>query len=234
MWSCSEVCVAFISDCSDIDYWVQRTEPVQTIYLMNKTIPVRVLCEEGWTVIQRNINTGTPTGPQDIRTWEDYRIGFGKLSLEADTFWIGNDYLSLLTRENQQDYQLRIDMRRQSDFDYLYSEYAYFQVDPRNVWYRLSVGDCSGTAGDILGLFSTTNLDSEPFSTPDKSRAEVYGLKARAYRVGWWYPNVPSHMGPYDTPEPCFTNLNTPSPWYCGQDDEAVLLASVTMKIKPS
>ena len=101
--------------------WTQRQTPVQTVYLLNKTFAVTVLCENGWTLLQRNAEG---SGHDSPRTWNDYKHGFG--SLERDPFWIGNEYLALFSE--QDDYQLKVDMYRSSDFYHVYSEYAYFKV----------------------------------------------------------------------------------------------------------
>ena len=177
----------------------------------------------------------TYSGPRQLEEsplWQSYRNGFGKLSLEAESFWMGNAYLRELT--NQDDYQLRIDMERATDGVDVYSLYAFFQVGKEQDAFKLGVGDCKGTAGDVLGYRSTTPLGEHHFSTLDKYSNQAYGDNVKQYGVGWWYPTTLTHKGPLDSPEPCFTNLNSPTPYYCDDNHQPAPLISVIMKIRPN
>lgn len=226
MWYLDHIASQRPKDCSDIDIWTQRQTPVQTVYLVNKTFAVTVLCEDGWTLLQRNVEGTDYSSP---RTWNDYKFGFG--SLEREQFWIGLQYLSLFSE--QDDYQLKIDMLQSSDFEHVYSEYAYFKVANERDGYRLDVSDNSGTAGDIFGLNCETPLVNHPFSTVDKAFDTRYQKVANEYEAGWWYPFSMPETGDDGMPSPCFSNLNHRSPWYCGEE-RGVRVATVSMKIKPN
>lgn len=123
-----------------------------------------------------------------------------------------------------------------------------FRIAEEDSDFRLSVGEPSGSAGDILGLFNSgTPLDNAPFSTADRyppSARQMLGL----YRYGWWYPlsqqqgrvgsakrgdviGAPSTSSSM-TSSSCFTHLNHAQPWYCSKEGK-VMLAYVTMKIRP-
>ena len=214
------------ADCSDIDLWTQRQQPIQTIYLRNRTLAVTVLCDDGWTVLQRNERDASAAE----RTWRNYEYGFGSLS--GHFFWIGAAYMHDFTQ--QDDYQLRVDMTGANGRP-VTSDYAYFNVGTREDWYRLEVSDNSGPAGDILGVHSATPLINQPFSTSDRALDTRYTAVAAGFDAGWWYPldTVTDGSG---LPIPCFTHLNHRHPWYCppGANSRARQLAKVSMKIRPN
>ncbi|KAK2146599.1 hypothetical protein LSH36_595g03025 [Paralvinella palmiformis] len=217
-------------DCSEIDYWFQRREPVQIIYLAEGRRPVKTLCDEGWNVIMRNIPYGDK--PLDWeegvdRQWEHYKYGFG--TFESDVFWFGNEYLYQLT--NQADYQLRIDMIQTADDGKVFTEYAFFRVASEGEGYQLAVGDNMGTAGDVLGVHSPVPVDRQRFLTIDR-HPDSMDNRLKFYRHGWWYPTVAIRHDPEGPPNPCFTHLTHNYPWICGRDGYQQL-SSVIMKIRP-
>ena len=85
--------------------------------------------------------------------WADYKNGFGQLTGE---FWLGNDYLHLLTKDDQ---DLRVDL---VDFDgnTVYAKYTTFAVGSESEKYKFTVGGYSGTAGASL------NYSNDSFSLP--------------------------------------------------------------------
>ena len=191
---------------------------------------MKVLCDEGWTVIMRNIPYGEspldwPEG--EDRRWEHYKYGYG--AFESDLFWLGNDYLHRLT--NQADYQLRIDMVQTADDAKVFAEYAFFRVAAEADGYRLAVGDNMGTAGDVLGVHSPVPVDRQRFLTIDR-HPDMMDNRLKFYREGWWYPTVQIRHDPEGQPDPCFTHLTHRYPWICGRDGYQQLSA-VTMKIRP-
>ena len=105
--------------------------------------PIRVLCDMttdggGWTVFQRRMDGSV----HFYRDWKSYKEGFGSLSGE---FWLGNDNLHRLTNAN--DVMLRVDLE---DFEgsITFAEYNTFKVAHEADYYRLTLEEYSGTAGD--------------------------------------------------------------------------------------
>ena len=142
----------------------------------NKNV-VTVYCDQktdggGWLVIQRR-NDGSV---DFYRDWGDYKIGFGDVSGE---FWMGNEHLHSLTRDQQ---ELRVDL---VDFNgnTAYAKYASFSVGSESENYKLSVSGFSGTAGDSL-----KHHNGQEFSTKDRDNDGQSSYHcSQHFKGGWWY-----------------------------------------------
>ena len=151
-----------------------RISDVYPITINNKWL--NVYCDQetdggGWLVFQRRQD-----GSEDFyRNWTDYKNGFGKITGE---FWLGNDYLNLLTKEEQ---ELRIDLM---DFDdnTAYAKYTTLTVGTESESYKLTVTGYSGTAGDSLEYHNGLG-----FSSSDEDNDGSSGSCAPTYKGGWWY-----------------------------------------------
>lgn len=149
-----------------------------TIYLPDCR-PLTVLCDMdvdggGWTVFQRRVDGSI----NFYRDWDSYKRGFGNLGTE---FWLGNDYLHLLTANGNQ--ELRVDLREfqgQTSF----AKYSSFQVSGEQEKYKLTLGQfLEGTAGDSL-----TKHNNMAFSTHDQDNDTNGGKNCAAlFHGAWWY-----------------------------------------------
>lgn len=143
-----------------------------------KKDPFQVYCDMetdggGWTVFQRR-------GVYEVREnfyrgWNDYQKGFGDLQKE---FWLGNDYLHLLT--NQDSVILRVDLEDYENSK-RYAEYKLFRVASGKNKYKLSFADYSGDAGNSLESGKHNNMN---FITYDNGDVKDCSKK---YKGGWWY-----------------------------------------------
>ena len=141
----------------------------------NKTV-LTVYCDQetdggGWLVFQRRQD-----GSEDFyRNWEDYKKGFGQITGE---FWLGNDNLHLLTKDDQ---ELRVDLM---DFDgnTAYAKYTTFTVGPESENYKLTVTGYSGTAGNSLRWHN-----GKDFSTKDRDNDSSESHCAQVHKGAWWY-----------------------------------------------
>ncbi|NP_001407013.1 ficolin-1 isoform 2 precursor [Mus musculus] len=142
--------------------------------------PLTVLCDMdvdggGWTVFQRRVD-----GSIDFfRDWDSYKRGFGNLGTE---FWLGNDYLHLLTANGNQ--ELRVDLQ---DFQGKgsYAKYSSFQVSEEQEKYKLTLGQfLEGTAGDSL-----TKHNNMSFTTHDQDNDANSMNCAALFHGAWWYHN---------------------------------------------
>jgi ficolin len=126
----------------------------------------------GWVVFQRRLN-----GKTDFyRTWAEYKNGFGDLNGE---FWLGNDYLSLLTSDV--DHELRIEIE---DFEgnSAFAKYSKFKIYPKEYNYKLEVSGYSGTARDALRYHN-----GMMFSTYDRDHDTSFLNCVEIYHGAWWY-----------------------------------------------
>ncbi|CAL4142539.1 unnamed protein product, partial [Meganyctiphanes norvegica] len=114
-------------------------------YAEHPDTPVLVLCDQetdggGWTVMQHRYD-----GSENFyRPWVEYSEGFGN---PANEHYLGNDLISALTAQDVN--ELWVDLE---DFDGVtaYAHYQAFHVDVSSRYYRLSVFNYNGTAGDAL------------------------------------------------------------------------------------
>jgi len=97
------------------------------------------------------------------RSWAEFKVGFGDPS---GNYWLGNDLLSQLTRNNS--YKLKFDLQSRSDTsNWYYAEYSTFRVLTEADNYTLQVAGYSGNAGrDAFGyhngmMFSTYDRDND-------------------------------------------------------------------------
>ncbi|KAM3927104.1 angiopoietin-related protein 6 [Leptodactylus fuscus] len=143
--------------------------------------------EGGWTVIQRRQDGST----NFFKTWHNYKHGFGNFDNE---YWLGLENIYWLTTQGS--YKLLILM---DDWQgrQVSAEYDQFKVEPESDFYRLRLGQYSGTAGDSLSWHN-----DKQFSTLDKDRDSYAGNCAHFQKGGWWY-NMCAH-----------SNLN--GVWYRG------------------
>ncbi|CAH3180506.1 unnamed protein product, partial [Porites lobata] len=137
-----------------------------------------VFCDQktaggGWTVFQKRLD-----GSVDFyRNWDDYKNGFGNLNSE---FWLGLDKIYRLTEKKRN--RLRVDLEDFTSSN-AYAEYSWFAISNETTKYKLSLGRCSGTAGDSL-LWHR----GYPFSTIDRDHdGAVKTNCAVVYNGAWWY-----------------------------------------------
>lgn len=176
------------------------------------------------------------------RTWQDYKRGFGSLNDQGEgNFWLGNDYLHLLTRKGS---TLRVELEDWAGRG-AYAEYR-FRVGSEAEGYALHVSGYRGTAGDALqegwaeegpeftahaGMrFSTFDSDADRW---DENCAEVYG-------GGWWYNSCQAANlngvyypgGAYDPRDNSPYEVENGVVWAPFRGDDYSLRA-VRMKIRP-
>ncbi|XP_059175492.1 ryncolin-4-like [Physella acuta] len=126
----------------------------------------------GWVIIQRRVSGGV----NFTKTWSEYKEGFG--SQDGD-FWIGNDWISRLTRMGYT--QLRFDMTYNGNSHY--AVYSNFKVGNETEKYKMTVGNHHGNATDRFLInnnrfFTTIDADND---------GNRYGNCAVDRRGGWWY-----------------------------------------------
>ncbi|XP_041372881.1 ficolin-2-like [Gigantopelta aegis] len=134
--------------------------------------PVKELNVDSRMVIQRRTD-----GSEDFyRTWNEYRDGFGDLNNE---FWLGNLNIHHITSQGLHD--LRIDLE---DFDgqTRFAQYKNFSQTSAQDFFRLTIGQYSGDAGDSLNThrgyqFSARGHDLD-------SSAENC---AEVFKGAWWF-----------------------------------------------
>ncbi|XP_037686795.1 fibrinogen alpha chain [Choloepus didactylus] len=179
-------------DCDD----VLQTHPsgaqsgIFNIKLPGSSKIFSVYCDQetglgGWLLIQQRMD-----GSQNFnRTWQDYRRGFGSLNDEGKgEFWLGNEYLHLLTLRGA---VLRVELEDWAG-NRVYAEY-HFRVDSEAEGYALHVSSYEGTAGDALVEGSEeegreyTSHAGMRFSTFDRDADQSDENCAEVYGGGWWY-----------------------------------------------
>ncbi|XP_041372888.1 fibrinogen C domain-containing protein 1-like [Gigantopelta aegis] len=171
------------SDCYDVVLSSEVNSGVYTIIPRDSDAPINVSCEsafhdQGWLVIQRR----TDGSENFYRTWNEYRDGFGDLNNE---FWLGNTNIHRITSQGY--YDLRIDLE---DFEgnTSYAMYTNFSLASEQEYFRLSLGEYSGDAGDGLGKHN-----GQRFSAKDKDLDVDPGKScAQRYKGGWWYKSCHS------------------------------------------
>ncbi|XP_053888853.1 fibrinogen-like protein 1-like protein [Malaclemys terrapin pileata] len=80
-------------------------------------------------------------------SWSTYKYGFGKVQQD---YWLGNEYLSLLTRQNT--YKVRFVVEDKSN-NTRYAEYDIFSVEDEPSGYPLRLGRYSGDGEDYLTTY---------------------------------------------------------------------------------
>ncbi|XP_012639095.2 fibrinogen alpha chain [Microcebus murinus] len=181
-------------DCDD----VLQTHPsgaqsgIFNIELPGSSKIFSVYCDQetslgGWLLIQQRMDGSLNFN----RTWQDYKRGFGSVNDKGEgEFWLGNDYLHLLTQRGS---VLRVELEDWAG-QAAYAEY-HFRVGSEADGYALQVSSYEGTAGDALIEGSVeegteyTSHDSMKFSTFDRDADQWEENCAEVYGGGWWYNN---------------------------------------------
>ncbi|XP_017313407.1 fibrinogen alpha chain [Ictalurus punctatus] len=155
---------------------------------------VELYCDQatglgGWVLIQQREDGSVNFN----RTWDEYRVGFGKIDKQGrGEIWIGNHILHLLT---QKESVLRVELLDWAGNE-AYAEYN-VQVGSETEGFQLNVSSYTGDAGDALvqGLANTGSFLSHAgmkFSTFDRDNDKWEESCAKIYGGGWWYNNCQS------------------------------------------
>uniref|UniRef100_A0A3B1JTK1 Fibrinogen alpha chain n=1 Tax=Astyanax mexicanus TaxID=7994 RepID=A0A3B1JTK1_ASTMX len=155
---------------------------------------VEVYCDQttglgGWALIQQREDGSVNFN----RTWEEYRVGFGKVDKRGKgEVWIGNHILHLLT---QTESLLRVELQDWQGKE-VYAEYN-VKVGSEAEGFLLSVSSYTGDAGDALvqghaNMGSFLSHVGMKFSTFDKDNDKWEENCAATYGGGWWYNNCQS------------------------------------------
>ncbi|XP_071135376.1 fibrinogen-like protein 1 [Mytilus edulis] len=165
-------------DCSYVrENQLKSRSGVYTIY-PDKVKGTMTYCDmttdgRGWTVIQRRIDGTTNFD----RTWNEYKEGFGDVENE---YWLGNKYLNILTSSGK--YELRVDLV-DTNIKKTYAVYKTFVVGDENSKFKLTIGDYTGTARDVMNYNSGLS-----FTTKDRDNDSNSGNCASSYTHGpWWH-----------------------------------------------
>nr|XP_020747240.1 fibrinogen alpha chain [Odocoileus virginianus texanus] len=141
----------------------------------------------GWLLIQQRMDGSLNFN----RTWQDYKRGFGSLNDKGEgEFWLGNEYLHLLTLGGS---ILRVELEDWAGKG-AYAEY-HLRVGSEAEGYALEVSSYKGTAGDALIEGSVeegteyTSHTGMRFSTFDRDADKWEDNCAEVYGGGWWYNN---------------------------------------------
>ncbi|NWW16894.1 ANGP4 protein, partial [Falcunculus frontatus] len=142
------------------------------------SLPLQAYCDMetdrgGWTIIQLRVNGSLSFQ----RNWREYKQGFGDV---AGEYWLGNEAVHLLT--SRVPYALRVELQ---DWEggQVYAHYGKFQLGSERQFYRLSLQDYSGTAGQQSGLA----LQGTQFSTRDADNDNCLCKCAQMLSGGWWF-----------------------------------------------
>lgn len=176
------------------------------------------------------------------RTWQDYKRGFGSLNDKGEgEFWLGNEYLHLLTLKGS---TLRVELEDWAG-NTAYAEY-HLRVGSEAEGYALQVSSYEGTAGDALiegsveeGTEYTSHAHMQ-FSTFDRDADKWEENCAEVYGGGWWYNNCQAanlngiyyHGGSYDPRNNSPYEIENGVVWvpFRGEDYS---LRAVRMKLRP-
>ncbi|XP_055606083.1 microfibril-associated glycoprotein 4-like [Uranotaenia lowii] len=141
--------------------------------------PFLVKCDQnsevnGWIVIQHRFDGSV----NFLRTWNEYKSGFGHLDGE---FWLGLDKIHQLTFGAPHELLVVLEDWEGKRVEARYSEFA---IDSEQKFYALSkLGTYSGTAGDSL-----TPHKNARFSTFDRDNDDLENSNcATVYSGAWWY-----------------------------------------------
>ncbi|XP_072326314.1 fibrinogen-like protein 1-like protein isoform X1 [Scyliorhinus torazame] len=150
-------------------------QPQRSPLLVVKCVMKR---NSGWTVIQRSSRASKITWKE---SWTTYKYGFGDV---LSDFWLGNEYIYLLTKQNR--YKLRIeflDTRNRIK----YAEYSSFYIESERGKYIIRLGTFSGNVVDQMTQLTKNSLvDNQPFSTKDRDYDSFRRSCAASYG-GWWF-----------------------------------------------
>ncbi|XP_036169902.1 fibrinogen alpha chain [Myotis myotis] len=184
----------FFLDCDD----VLQTHPsgaqsgLFNIKLPGSSKIFSVYCDQetslgGWLLIQQRMDGSLNFN----RTWQDYKRGFGSVNDKGEgEFWLGNEYLHLLTLRGS---VLRVELEDWAG-DLVYAEY-HLRVGSEAEGYALQVSSYKGTAGNALIEGSMeegteyTSHNGMQFSTFDRDADQWEENCAEVYGGGWWYNN---------------------------------------------
>ncbi|XP_015102471.2 fibrinogen alpha chain [Vicugna pacos] len=232
-------------DCDD----VLQTHPsgaqsgIFNIQLPGSSKIFSVYCDQetglgGWLLIQQRMDGSLNFN----RTWQDYKRGFGSLNDKGEgEFWLGNEYLHLLTLKGS---TLRVELEDWAG-NTAYAEY-HLRVGSEAEGYALKVSSYEGTAGDALiegsveeGTEYTSHAHMQ-FSTFDRDADKWEENCAEVYGGGWWYNNCQAanlngiyyHGGSYDPRNNSPYEIENGVVWvpFRGEDYS---LRAVRMKIRP-
>lgn len=202
-------------DCDDFPY--ETPSGIQTIRV-SKTRNLTVYCDiqkDGkWTVFHRR---EIHKAHEDFdRDWIDYKKGFGNLN---GAFWLGNEWLHILTYRRGWKYELKVDMQ-DIEGARLYALYDYFRIDSESYKYRIHLGSYTGTAGDSLSF-----INNMTFSTGDQDN-DLHTDH-----------NCANHDGPFWHRNCGFTYLNIKHVanmhWLRKAGNANLYLQNAQMKIRP-
>ena len=122
-----------------------------------------------------------------MRSWEDYKVGFGDFDRE---FWLGNILIWALTNvSNNTRYELAVDMEDWSD-NRRFARYRSFRLGSERDAFRLYHQNLYyGNAGD--SLYSHNGMPFSTFDVDNDNRDGDFTESscARLYKGGWWYGN---------------------------------------------
>uniref|UniRef100_A0A7M5X6Q3 Fibrinogen C-terminal domain-containing protein n=1 Tax=Clytia hemisphaerica TaxID=252671 RepID=A0A7M5X6Q3_9CNID len=141
----------------------------------------------GWTTFLRRTNGSV----NFTRNWNDYKLGFGKLTGE---FWFGNENVHDLTKPEvaPKKSELLINMIMVGQTKMVYAKYDIFEVGDEASKYMLTISGASGnvskpnTFGNKHNGMKFSTFDSDNDTMPPDSSAHG-GSCAKAYGSGWWY-----------------------------------------------
>ena len=117
------------------------------------------------------------------QNWTAYKWGLGDLEGE---FWWGNHHIWLMTSLPDQQYELRVDLENFAG-EKRYALYQSFWLASETDYYRLSVRNYTGDAGDCLVNTAHNYAINMSFSTTDADHDVDADNCAQLYSGGWWY-----------------------------------------------
>lgn len=134
--------------------------------------PIMTYCSDHWTTVQRRYD-----GSVDFnRSWDEYAHGFGS---PAGEYWIGNDVLAHLTRDNCSTLKIVMQDIYDNTWQAVYNE---FSVANRAAGYRLTINGYKGNASDAFNY-----QNHMQFSAIDVDRDISNTNCASNYEGGWWF-----------------------------------------------
>ena len=126
-------------------------------------------------MIQHNFGSGFNL------SWISYQNGFGNTT---GAFWIGNDALHNMTKNNT----CRLEVELQSRVNSLWyqANYSYFMVESAETLYKVHISEFTGrNATDCLS--ATGSMNAMSFSTYDKDQDNWINNCGVVWGGGWWY-----------------------------------------------